>query len=146
MTPVARTFHGQSVLGVLVSSNNARTALIGFGKNLRLTKTLTSAVTTAWGADWDEIYIARDVMQNFFDSDRNCLNEVRVVAEGKDVRITAAAAFNLDRLFYLGSEKSDDDMGQYGEGFKVAATCLLRDHSVDIYRRLRARRAATANG
>src|SRR5690606_39251966 len=24
------------------------------------------------------------------------------------------------------------DVGQYGEGFKVAATCLLRDHRVDI--------------
>ena len=33
-------------------------------------------------------------------------------------------------LFYLGSEKSEDDIGQYGEGFKVAATCLLRDHAV----------------
>jgi hypothetical protein len=30
----------------------------------------------------------------------------------------------------LGSEKGDDDVGQYGEGFKVAATCLLRDYAV----------------
>ena len=90
------------------------------------------AVTTAWGVDWDEIYIARDVMQNFFDANRDCLNEIRVVAQGKDVRITSPSAFNLDRLFYLGSEKGEDDIGQYGEGFKVAATCLLRDHSVDI--------------
>jgi hypothetical protein len=37
-----------------------------------------------------------------------------------------------ERLFYLGSEKDADDVGQYGEGFKVAATCLLRDHSVAI--------------
>ena len=36
----------------------------------------------------------------------------------------------LDRLFFLGSEKGADDLGQYGEGFKAAAICLLRDHGV----------------
>ena len=43
---------------------------------------------------------------------------------------TAPTPFNLERLFYLGSEKGSDDVGQYGEGFKVAATCLLREHAV----------------
>jgi hypothetical protein len=93
-------------------------------------RTLTSAVTTAWGVNWDELYIARDLMQNFFDANRNCLDEVLVKRHGTDVAVMAPAPFNLERLFYLGSEKGADDVGQYGEGFKVAATCLLRDHAV----------------
>jgi hypothetical protein len=71
-------------------------------------------------------------MQNFFDANRDRLAEVLVSSDGKDVRITAPAAFNLERLFYLGSEKGEDDIGHYGEGFKVAATCLLRDHAVNV--------------
>lgn len=102
------------------------------GIHLQHSRTLTSAVTTAWGVDWDEVYIARDILQNFFDANRDRLTEVSVKADGKDVSVTAPVPFNLERLFYLGSEKGTDDIGQYGEGFKVAATCLLRDHSVDI--------------
>lgn len=89
-------------------------------------------MTTAWGVDWDETYIARDIMQNFFDANRTRLAEVDIKAIVKDVAIRAPAPFSLERLFYLGSEKEADDIGQYGEGFKVAATCLLRDHSVDV--------------
>src|SRR5207247_66860 len=109
--------------GIQDSKTLAR--LIGL-RGLTPAKTLTSAVTTAWGVAWDEEYIARDLMQNFFDANRDRLDEVRVEVNGSDVRVCAPAAFNLERLFYLGSEKGDDDIGQYGEGFKVAATCLLR--------------------
>lgn len=97
---------------------------------LEKTRTLTSAVTTSWGVDWDEEFIARDLMQNFFDANRDRLGEVRVDVAGGDVSVTAPESCSLDRLFYLGSEKGEDDVGQYGEGFKVAATCLLRDHAV----------------
>lgn len=102
----------------------------GIKKGLVHVKTLTSAVTTAWGVDWDETYIARDLMQNFFDANRDRLSEVRVASNGPDAAVSAPTPFNLERLFYLGSEKGDDDVGHYGEGFKVAATCLLRDHNV----------------
>jgi hypothetical protein len=101
-------------------------------ESLKYVKTLTSAVTTSWGVSWDEVYIARDLMQNFFDANRDRLHDVHVEVAGSDVHVSAPAPFNLDRLFYLGSEKGEDDIGQYGEGFKVAATCLLRDHSVTV--------------
>ena len=94
------------------------------------TKSLNSAVTTAWGVDWDESYIARDLMQNFFDANRNELDAVQVEALKSTVFVRAPASFNLERLFYLGSEKGAEDIGQYGEGFKVAAACLLRDPGV----------------
>lgn len=103
---------------------------VGVECRLRHQRTLTSAVTTAWGVNWDEDYIARDLMQNFFDANRDNLGSVRVSTHGADVLVNAPAAFKLERLFYLGSEKGESDVGQYGEGFKVAATCLLRDHSV----------------
>jgi len=98
--------------------------------HLKFVKTLTSAVTTAWGVNWDEEFIARDLMQNFFDANRDRLNQVRVAVARAMVSVTAPAVVELERLFYLGSEKGNDDVGQYGEGFKVAATCLLRDHAV----------------
>jgi hypothetical protein len=92
--------------------------------------TLTSAVTTAGGVSRDEVYIACDLMQNFFDANRDRLSEVGVERDGTDVRNSARAPFNLERLFYLGSEKGEDDIGPYGEDSKVAATCLLRDYAV----------------
>lgn len=93
-------------------------------------KTLTSSVTTAWGVKWDETYIARDLLQNFFDANRECLKDVIVKSHGTTVEISAPRQFSQERLFYLGSEKTSDDVGQYGEGFKAAAVCLLRDFHV----------------
>jgi hypothetical protein len=102
------------------------------GLNLQLTarEVLTSSVTTAWGVAWSEAMIARDLMQNFFDANRGALDQVRTGTWSGGVQIGAPAPFALDRLFFLGSEKGSDDVGQYGEGFKAAAICLLRDHGV----------------
>ncbi|HZZ26683.1 MAG TPA: hypothetical protein VFE46_01645 [Pirellulales bacterium] len=89
---------------------------------------MTSSVTTAWGVDWDETLIARDLMQNFFDANRERLEEVVVQHDASTVAVTAPTRCVLERLFFLGSEKGEQDIGQYGEGFKAATTCLLRDH------------------
>ena len=101
------------------------------GEDLKFTKTLTSAVTTAWGVEWDEEFIARDLWQNFFDANRQDLAKVEVRVDGSTVIISAPVPMQLERLFYLGSEKGAEDIGQYGEGFKVAAVCLLRDHDIE---------------
>lgn len=100
---------------------------------IKFEKALTSAVTTSWGVGWDEDFIARDLMQNFYDANRAHLDQVLVKTLGsseRDIAVTSPTGFNLERLFYLGSEKGDDSVGQYGEGFKAAAVCLLRDHGV----------------
>ena len=104
----------------------------GIGQDVEPVKTMTSSVTTAWGVDWDEESIARDLMQNFFDANRDQIDRVKVEATGDVVVVTAPAEFNLLRLLYLGSEKGADDVGQYGEGFKVAIMRLLRDHGVGL--------------
>lgn len=93
-------------------------------------RTEVSSVTTAWGVNWDEEFIARDILQNFFDANRNQVAEVAVGVDGRDVSITGPAAFRLEELLYLGSTKDEDDVGKYGEGFKAAAVCLLRNHGV----------------
>lgn len=54
-----------------------------------------------------------------------------MVVEDTKVTISGPAAFDLLRLFYLCSEKGDEDIGQYGECFKAAAVCLLRDHGIE---------------
>ena len=106
------------------------------GLHLQLTprQNLTSSVTTAWGVAWDEAMIARDLLQNFFDANRAALDQVCTRAWPGGVQVSAPAAFDLNRLFYLGSEKGrssgSDEVGEYGEGFKAAAICLLRDHGV----------------
>ena len=106
------------------------------GMELHDKMTRTSAVTTAWGVFWVENLIARDLMQNFFDANRGNLSEVKVEVlageKGSDVTISAPSAYNLQRLFYLGSEKREHDVGEYGEGFKAAAVNLLRDWGVEL--------------
>ena len=103
---------------------------LNIGSNLEYQETLTSSVTTSWGVKWNEELIARDVMQNFFDANQNCLSNVEIDINGPQIVITAPTPFNLMRLFYLGSEKGGDDVGQYGEGFKAAVMCLMRDYGV----------------
>jgi len=105
-------------------------AQAGLQVQAKLRDVLTSSVTTAWGVAWDEHMIARDLLQNFFDANRQALDQVVVRTWDGGVQVSAPTTFELDRLFFLGSEKADDGVGQYGEGFKVAAICLLRDHGV----------------
>lgn len=105
-------------------------AQAGLQAQVTMREALTSSVTTAWGVAWDEGMIARDLLQNFFDANRNALDEVVTRTWDGGVQVSAPGMFALDRLFFLGSEKGSEDVGHYGEGFKAAAICLLRDHGV----------------
>jgi len=95
-------------------------------------ESVRSSVTTAWGVNWDDDFIARDIMQNFFDANRHCLAQVCVTTNGSDVSISAPTEYDLTRLYLLGSEKGPDDVGIYGEGFKAAVVCILRRHKATI--------------
>ena len=53
----------------------------GIGEHVTHLRTIPSSVTTSWGVHWDEVYIARDIMQNFFDANRTNLQDVRVLVE-----------------------------------------------------------------
>ena len=111
--------------------NQEKLNQLNISGNLEYQETLTSSVTTSWGVEWDEEFIARDIMQNFFDANRDRLADIDINIEGSQVTISAPTQFSLMRLFYLGSEKGNDDIGQYGEGFKAAVMCLMRDYRVE---------------
>ncbi len=104
---------------------------LGFD-GLQHRKTVQSAVTTAWGVDWDADLVARDLLQNFFDADRHRVNEIKITIGRSEIRVSSPSDYNLERLYFLGSEKGSDDIGKYGEGFKAAAMCVLRDHGTVI--------------
>lgn len=103
----------------------------GLGDKFSRKTRLESNVTTAWGVDWDELYIARDLLQNFYDANKDNVDQIIIERLADNtIIITGANRFNLKKLFYLGSEKTSEDVGKYGEGFKAAAVCLLRDYNI----------------
>lgn len=98
--------------------------------NITFSRAVPSSVTTAWGVKWDEELVARDLMQNFRDANKNEIDAISVRKKGNDVVLHGPTEFNLVRLYYLGSEKGEGDIGAYGEGFKAASVALLRDFKV----------------
>lgn len=101
--------------------------------NIRVTRSLPSAVTTEWKVRWTADMISRDLLQNFRDASKGNLRQVRIQVPARDcVMIHGKEEFNIERLYYIGSEKSAGagDVGGFGEGFKAAAVALLRDFGV----------------
>ena len=96
--------------------------------DFRYVRSQESSVTTAWGVDWSDSMIARDLLQNFYDSHLSNIEGIKVTAKGSSATVTGCVSFDLNKLFYLASEKTDVHVGQYGEGFKAATACLLRRH------------------
>ena len=94
-------------------------------------ETQRSCVTTGWGVEGDEELIARALLQNFYDANRDQLHKINIDVEGRVVRISAPAEFDLGLLFYLSSTKGPRSTGRFGEGFKAATVCLLRGHGVE---------------
>ena len=95
-------------------------------KSAKLIDSHISSVTTAWGVNWGEDYIARDILQNFRDANKDDINGIEVNIKNDLVCIKGKGLFNLRRLFYVGSEKGEGDIGQYGEGFKAAMVSMLK--------------------
>src|SRR5688572_6520717 len=83
-------------------ASHALLTSLGF-TGLTYEKTVVSAVTTSWGVSWDEDLIARDVMQNYFDANRACVERIAVQVDGNRVTVSAPAHFDVERLYYLGS-------------------------------------------
>ena len=50
----------------------------GLGDKISRKNRLESNVTTAWGVDWDELYIARDLLQNFYDANKDNVDQIRI--------------------------------------------------------------------
>lgn len=47
-------------------------------KKAKFEKSIESSVTTSWGVNWDADFIARDILQNFRDSNQSEIEKVIV--------------------------------------------------------------------
>ena len=60
-------------------------------KSAEYVNSTTSSVTLSWGIEWSSDYIARDIIQNFRDSNRSEINSINVKmsdSEAGDFRST----------------------------------------------------------
>ena len=91
---------------------------------------IDTRITDQWGVNWSPMEIARDFLQNFYDD--NNVADINIDIKGKTVAISAPMAFDYKELIYMGSDKDESKIGQYGEGFKAATLNAMRDHKCKI--------------
>ena len=95
-------------------------------KKVKFEKSVQSSVTTSWGIEWSADYIARDILQNFRDGNKDNIDSIKISTNNDKIVVSADNEFDLRKLFYVGSNKKDDDIGQYGEGFKASVVSLIK--------------------
>ena len=97
-------------------------------KNVEYLNSTTSSVTLSWGIEWSCDYIARDIIQNFRDSNRSEINSINVKTKNDQIVVSAKSTFDLRKLLFLGSNKGSDDdaIGKFGEGFKGAVVSMIK--------------------
>ena len=95
---------------------------------VKFDKSVESSVTTSWGVNWDADFIARDILQNFRDSNLSEIEKVVVNTKNDKIIVEGKNCFDLRKLFFVGSNKAGDDttVGEYGEGFKAAVVSMLK--------------------
>ena len=93
---------------------------------------------------WNKYKVLRDLIQNFYDAVPNDEWSHRFSYEQKNAQLALCAkdvGFSYDWLIHIGaSTKRDSDdnyAGYFGEGFKIASLCAVRDHGWSIQMRSR---------
>ena len=95
-------------------------------------KSVESAITTSWGKDpWTEKQIVVDCCQNYRDSlveAKKNISDVKITVSGDQITVFGPVVYNLQKLFYVGSDKADKEflVGQNGEGQKKAFSDMAR--------------------
>ncbi|TFG29668.1 MAG: hypothetical protein EU532_02710 [Promethearchaeota archaeon] len=92
---------------------------------------IDTRITDQWGVDWSAMEIVRDFLQNFYDA--NPINDIKIIIKKRTVTVHAPAEFDYKSLIYLGSDKGNEDIGQYGEGFKAATLNAMRNHHCIVH-------------
>ena len=71
-------------------------------------RSVTSSVTTNWGAEaWSPLQISLDCYQNFRDSCISAkidISNVKTEIKGDTISIYAPPEYNLEKLYYIGSQ------------------------------------------
>ena len=96
---------------------------------------IDTRITDHWGVDWTPMEIVRDFLQNFYDA--NPINDITIKIAQRTVTVSAPSEFDYKSLIYLGSDKGNSDIGQYGEGFKAATVNAMRNHGCIVQVRIK---------
>lgn len=95
---------------------------------------------TTYPVKWNMYKILRDFIQNFYDSVANTEFNKRFSYEyhnGNLILKCSEVSFNYEWLLHIGASsktnsEEKDFAGYFGEGFKVAALCAMRDYNLSI--------------
>ena len=71
--------------------------------SVQFDKSIESSVTTSWGVNWDADFIARDILQNFRDSNLSEIEKVIVNTKNDKILVEGNNCFDLRKLFFVGS-------------------------------------------
>ena len=96
-------------------------------------KSVESAVTTAWGEEiWDHEKLSRDTLQNAVDGcveSKIDIDQIKITTDNDQIRVYAPNEYSLEKLYYIGSTKSEKEyrqIGAHGEGIKKVFSDLSR--------------------
>ena len=102
-------------------------------KFVKHTKSVESAVTTAWGEEcWGVDKLSRDALQNMVDGcvESNIdIDQIKIKTDNDQIKVFAPNEYLLEKLYYIGSTKSEKDgrqIGAHGEGIKKVFSDLAR--------------------
>ncbi len=102
-------------------------------KSAQHIKSVESAVTTAWGEEaWDNQKLSRDCLQNAVDGcvESNIdIDQIKISTENDQIKVFAPNEYSLEKLYYIGSVKSEKEVrqiGAHGEGIKKVFSDLAR--------------------
>lgn len=102
-------------------------------KSVEHIKSVESAVTTSWSEEiWTPEMISRDTIQNTFDGCIEAkidIDKIKISTNNDQIRVYAPNEYNLEKLYYIGSSKSEKDflqIGAHGEGIKKCFSDLAR--------------------
>jgi len=108
------------------------------------TKTVTLNLMLSYPVHWTKWQVLRDLIQNFYDDagyerfgkSFSYFHREESGTKGSLVLSMKSAGFNYEWLIHIGATTKQDTQnkfaGLYGEGFKVAAMCALRDYGWSI--------------
>ena len=109
-------------------------------------KTLTLNIMASYPVFWSKQQVLRDIVQNFYDDIgafgfAEKFKTMYEPATGQVMLSSASDGFSYEWLLHLGASTKQAQPGKYagffGEGFKMAALCALRDHKWKITMRSR---------
>jgi len=89
--------------------------------------------------DWSRYKVFRDFVQNFYDSigHHEWSKRFSFTIDNLNLKLTAQdVSFSYDWLVHIGAStkrnSEDSYAGYFGEGFKIASLCALRDHGWSV--------------